>query len=161
MDIIISILTLLIAACTLIFSIHMYNQTYLIPKKSESIHNLINIIADKIYEIKVEKKESGNIAALEYLIYTTDNENGRIDLYEKWKIILEDFRYSSDYKFLIDSAKEEFDELLSEDFYKQIKSSQDFVVELEAKRKRLLKLNEDICNSLSDGIIVRFLNWLL
>lgn len=158
---IIAILTLIITACTLIFSIHIYNQTYLIPKKSESIHNLINIITDKINELKVKNEKGGNIVALEYLMYTANNDDGRIDLYENWKIILEDFRYSSDYKFLITPAKEEFDEIISKDFYKQIKSSQDLVIELEAKRERLLKLTETIFNNSLDNIIVRFLNWFL
>lgn len=159
---IIAILTLIITACTLIFTIHIYNQTYLIPKKSESIHNLINIITEKIYELKVKNEEGGNnIVALEYFIYTANKEDGRIDLYENWKIILEDFRYSSDYKFLITPAKEEFDEINSEDFYKQIKSSQDLVMELEAKRERLLKLNENIFNNSIDNTFVRFLNWFL
>ena len=34
---IIAILTLIIALCTLVFSVHIYNQTYLIPKKQKYI----------------------------------------------------------------------------------------------------------------------------
>lgn len=155
---IIAILTLIIALCTLVFSVHIYNQTYLIPKKSESIQNLINIITDKIYELKVEKEEfGGNRNTIEYFIYTNPRENGCIDIYEKWKRILEDFRYSSDYNFLITPARSVFDEIFSKDFYTQLKSPQDLVMELEAKREFLLKLHETIFKNLVDSILIRLL----
>lgn len=155
----IAILTLIITVCTLLFSIHIYNQTYLIPKKDESIQNLITILTNKINELKVEKEEFGdNINSLEYLVYTSPKENCCIDIYENWKIILEDFRYSSSYNFLITPAKEEFDELLSKDFYSQITSPQNLVLKLESKRELLLKLNETIFNNFVDNILVHFLN---
>lgn len=158
---IISILTLIIAACTLFFSIHIYNQTYLIPKKNESLQNLINIITNKISELKVEGEESeDNILPLEYAIYISYKEEGCIDIYEKWKIPLEEFRYSSNYNFLITPAKKEFNELLSKDFYIQITSIQDLVLKLEDKREHLLKLNETIFSNSVDDLMFRFLNWI-
>lgn len=152
---------LIITACTLFFSIHIYNQTYLIPKKNESIQNLINIITTKINELKIEVEDSeDNILPLEYVIYISHKENGCIDIYKKWKILLDEFRYSSNYNFLITPAKEEFDELLSKDFYIQINSTQDLVLKLEDKREHLLKLNETIFNNSVDDLIFRFLNWI-
>lgn len=154
---IIAILTLIIAAGTLFFSIHTYNQTYLLPKKHESIQNLINLITNKIHELMVEKEELGdNTIALEYLVYISPREDGCIDIYENWKIILEDFRYSSDYNFLITPAKEEFDELLEKEFYSQITSLENLVLKLESKREHLLILNETIYNNFADNILIHF-----
>lgn len=154
---IIAILTLIIAAGTLFFSIHTYNQTYLLPKKHELIQNLINLITNKIHELKVEKEELGdNTIALEYLVYISPREDGCIDIYENWKIILEDFRYSSDYNFLITPAKEEFDELLEKEFYSQITSLENLVLKLESKREHLLILNETIYNNFADNILIHF-----
>ena len=158
---IIAILTLIITFCTLILSIHKYNQTYLIPKRIESIQNLVNIITNKIQEIKIENDENevDTVPPLQYVMYT-DSREMVLSIYENWERILEDFRYSSNYNFLIKPAKEEFDELLRKDFYTQLKSTQNLVLKLEAKRKILLKLNETILKNSDDTIVIRLLNWI-
>ena len=144
----ISILTLIISTLTLVATIYSvflskytYKQTFLIPKKSEALQNLITLISNKINEIKVEDEISeDNTYRLEYVLYIDQRKEGCPEIFDKWKQKLLEFKYSENYKYLIDSAKNEFDELLLENFYNTPMSRKDLVIMLENKKSKLLKL---------------------
>lgn len=120
---------------------YTYKQTFIIPKKSEALQNLITLISNKINEIKVEDEISeDNTYSLEYVLYIDQRKEGCPDIFEKWKQKLLEFKYSGNYKYLIDSAKNEFDELLLENFYNTPMSRKDLVIMLENKKSKLLKL---------------------